>query len=161
MNIPPHLSCSIYSRHCRPSLFRLYIFKIVPLSLHNYSLFLFHQHLFYIPFPISNILLDLRQPCLTVHNPGTFTSPHVESCPGRTGDPLYPLNDCWRWSRCRKIIKTSAHSSGRIAQACDRCRSKKIKCDGKLPQVLISYTTMEGVEANQLVYTMYQCRLRM
>ncbi|CAN6630198.1 hypothetical protein TRVA0_012S02256 [Trichomonascus vanleenenianus] len=32
-----------------------------------------------------------------------------------------------------KMIKTPGSQSGRIAQACDRCRSKKIKCDGKRP----------------------------
>lgn len=32
-----------------------------------------------------------------------------------------------------KMIKTPGSKSGRIAQACDRCRSKKIKCDGQRP----------------------------
>ncbi|KAG5355246.1 Transcriptional activator protein [Yarrowia sp. C11] len=32
-----------------------------------------------------------------------------------------------------KIIKTPGSHTDRIAQACDRCRSKKIKCDGKRP----------------------------
>ena len=146
---PPLSSCSIYSRHHRTSLFRLYILKIVPPLSPIFSLFYFtHRTPFYIPFQnttsIPSPLLDLRQKCLTVHNPGTLTSPRVHhislKVQGRTGDPLYPLNDSWWWSWCRKIIKTSAHSSGRIAQACDRCRSKKIKCDGKLPQVLIPHT---------------------
>uniref|UniRef100_A0A060TE77 ARAD1D13288p n=1 Tax=Blastobotrys adeninivorans TaxID=409370 RepID=A0A060TE77_BLAAD len=32
-----------------------------------------------------------------------------------------------------KMIKAPGSQNGRIAQACDRCRSKKIKCDGKRP----------------------------
>ncbi|GAO47481.1 hypothetical protein G7K_1687-t1 [Saitoella complicata NRRL Y-17804] len=32
-----------------------------------------------------------------------------------------------------KIIKVGHGGVGRIAQACDRCRNKKIKCDGKRP----------------------------
>ena len=93
---PPPLTVSLHniSRHHRAFLFRLYILKFVPLSPPNH---LFHQHLFFIPFQntsITNPLLDLRQQCLTVHNPGTFTSPLMQSLvQGRTGDPLYLLND--------------------------------------------------------------------
>lgn len=32
-----------------------------------------------------------------------------------------------------KVIKVGSSSQARIAQACDRCRSKKIKCDGIRP----------------------------
>ena len=32
-----------------------------------------------------------------------------------------------------KIIKFGTNSQSRIAQACDRCRSKKIRCDGTTP----------------------------
>jgi hypothetical protein len=32
-----------------------------------------------------------------------------------------------------KVIKVGATSQSRIAQACDRCRSKKIRCDGIRP----------------------------
>jgi len=32
-----------------------------------------------------------------------------------------------------KVIKLGTAASERIAQACDRCRSKKIKCDGLAP----------------------------
>lgn len=32
-----------------------------------------------------------------------------------------------------KVINVGSHSQGRIAQACDRCRSKKIRCDGVTP----------------------------
>jgi Fungal Zn(2)-Cys(6) binuclear cluster domain len=32
-----------------------------------------------------------------------------------------------------KVIKVGTSSQARIAQACDRCRSKKIKCDGIRP----------------------------
>src|ERR1700734_393551 len=32
-----------------------------------------------------------------------------------------------------KVIKVGSNSQSRIAQACDRCRSKKIKCDGIRP----------------------------
>lgn len=32
-----------------------------------------------------------------------------------------------------KVIKVGGHSQSRIAQACDRCRSKKIRCDGVRP----------------------------
>ncbi|KAF1967887.1 hypothetical protein BU23DRAFT_282931 [Bimuria novae-zelandiae CBS 107.79] len=33
-----------------------------------------------------------------------------------------------------KVIKVGTNSQTRIAQACDRCRSKKIRCDGVRPQ---------------------------
>ena len=33
-----------------------------------------------------------------------------------------------------KVIKVGTNSQARIAQACDRCRSKKIRCDGVRPQ---------------------------
>src|SRR6266516_42481 len=32
-----------------------------------------------------------------------------------------------------KVIKVGSSSQSRIAQACDRCRSKKIRCDGIRP----------------------------
>lgn len=32
-----------------------------------------------------------------------------------------------------KVIKVGSNSQSRIAQACDRCRSKKIRCDGIRP----------------------------
>ena len=32
-----------------------------------------------------------------------------------------------------KIIKVGTSSQSRVAQACDRCRSKKIRCDGVTP----------------------------
>lgn len=32
-----------------------------------------------------------------------------------------------------KVIKVGSSAQSRIAQACDRCRSKKIRCDGILP----------------------------
>ena len=32
-----------------------------------------------------------------------------------------------------KVIKVGSSSQSRIAQACDRCRSKKIRCDGVTP----------------------------
>lgn len=32
-----------------------------------------------------------------------------------------------------KIIKVGSSSQSRVAQACDRCRSKKIRCDGVRP----------------------------
>ena len=32
-----------------------------------------------------------------------------------------------------KVIKVGTNSQSRIAQACDRCRSKKIRCDGVTP----------------------------
>lgn len=32
-----------------------------------------------------------------------------------------------------KVIKVGSNSQSRIAQACDRCRSKKIRCDGVRP----------------------------
>jgi hypothetical protein len=32
-----------------------------------------------------------------------------------------------------KVIKVGTSSQSRIAQACDRCRSKKIRCDGNRP----------------------------
>lgn len=32
-----------------------------------------------------------------------------------------------------KVIKVGNSAQGRIAQACDRCRSKKIRCDGVRP----------------------------
>ena len=32
-----------------------------------------------------------------------------------------------------KVIKIGSNSQSRIAQACDRCRSKKIRCDGITP----------------------------
>ena len=32
-----------------------------------------------------------------------------------------------------KVIKVGTSSQSRIAQACDRCRSKKIRCDGVTP----------------------------
>ena len=32
-----------------------------------------------------------------------------------------------------KVIKIGTNSQSRIAQACDRCRSKKIRCDGITP----------------------------
>ena len=32
-----------------------------------------------------------------------------------------------------KVIKVGTSSQARIAQACDRCRSKKIRCDGIRP----------------------------
>jgi Zn(2)-Cys(6) binuclear cluster domain-containing protein len=32
-----------------------------------------------------------------------------------------------------KVIKVGSSSQSRIAQACDRCRSKKIRCDGTRP----------------------------
>lgn len=32
-----------------------------------------------------------------------------------------------------KVIKVGQHAQSRIAQACDRCRSKKIRCDGIRP----------------------------
>ncbi|KAF2812178.1 uncharacterized protein BDZ99DRAFT_439166, partial [Mytilinidion resinicola] len=32
-----------------------------------------------------------------------------------------------------KVIKVGASAQSRIAQACDRCRSKKIRCDGIRP----------------------------
>lgn len=32
-----------------------------------------------------------------------------------------------------KVIKVGGNSQSRIAQACDRCRSKKIRCDGVRP----------------------------
>lgn len=32
-----------------------------------------------------------------------------------------------------KVIKVGSSSQARIAQACDRCRSKKIRCDGVRP----------------------------
>lgn len=32
-----------------------------------------------------------------------------------------------------KVIKVGTSSQSRIAQACDRCRSKKIRCDGTRP----------------------------
>lgn len=32
-----------------------------------------------------------------------------------------------------KVIKVGSNSQARIAQACDRCRSKKIRCDGIRP----------------------------
>jgi len=32
-----------------------------------------------------------------------------------------------------KVIKVGTSSQARIAQACDRCRSKKIRCDGLAP----------------------------
>ncbi|KAI5293623.1 hypothetical protein KEM52_005374 [Ascosphaera acerosa] len=31
-------------------------------------------------------------------------------------------------------VGNGAHAQARVAQACDRCRSKKIRCDGKLPR---------------------------
>ncbi|KAK7205630.1 fungal-specific transcription factor domain-containing protein [Myxozyma melibiosi] len=36
-------------------------------------------------------------------------------------------------SQSWKMIKPPGTQAGRIAQACDRCRSKKIRCDGKRP----------------------------
>jgi hypothetical protein len=33
-----------------------------------------------------------------------------------------------------KVIKVGTNNQARIAQACDRCRSKKIRCDGVRPQ---------------------------
>ncbi|KAK9459553.1 fungal-specific transcription factor domain-containing protein [Lipomyces oligophaga] len=36
-------------------------------------------------------------------------------------------------SQAWKMIKPPGSQIGRIAQACDRCRSKKIRCDGKRP----------------------------
>lgn len=33
-----------------------------------------------------------------------------------------------------KVIKVGTNNQTRIAQACDRCRSKKIRCDGVRPQ---------------------------
>ena len=32
-----------------------------------------------------------------------------------------------------KVIKVGSNSQSRVAQACDRCRSKKIRCDGIRP----------------------------
>ena len=32
-----------------------------------------------------------------------------------------------------KVIRVGTNTQGRIAQACDRCRSKKIRCDGIRP----------------------------
>jgi hypothetical protein len=32
-----------------------------------------------------------------------------------------------------KVIKVGSSAQARIAQACDRCRSKKIRCDGIRP----------------------------
>ena len=32
-----------------------------------------------------------------------------------------------------KVIKVGSNAQSRIAQACDRCRSKKIRCDGVTP----------------------------
>lgn len=36
--------------------------------------------------------------------------------------------------RPQKVIKMGTGSQARVAQACDRCRSKKIRCDGKQPR---------------------------
>ncbi|KAI5284183.1 hypothetical protein KEM54_001541, partial [Ascosphaera aggregata] len=36
--------------------------------------------------------------------------------------------------RQQKVIKMGTGSQARVAQACDRCRSKKIRCDGKQPR---------------------------
>jgi Fungal Zn(2)-Cys(6) binuclear cluster domain len=33
-----------------------------------------------------------------------------------------------------KVIRVGSNAQSRIAQACDRCRSKKIRCDGIRPQ---------------------------
>ncbi|KAG9874412.1 hypothetical protein KCU94_g23133, partial [Aureobasidium melanogenum] len=43
-----------------------------------------------------------------------------------------------------KVIKVGSSSQSRIAQACDRCRSKKIRCDGIRPSC--SQCTSVGFE---------------
>ena len=143
----PLVLLHIFPTSSNVSFSSIYLEDRAPLSLQSFP-FSISPNSFFIS--LSKILLRSLALYLTSdNNAWRFTilvplPPLVSAAsvltPRTDRNPLYLLNDCWWWSWCRKIIKTSAHSSGRIAQACDRCRSKKIKCDGKLPQVLIPHT---------------------
>jgi hypothetical protein len=84
-------------------------------------------------------LIHRISPLILLHHLHSF-----DSCPPRTAssisppstlrvDELEPRLFIMPGILPMKVIKVGSNSQSRIAQACDRCRSKKIRCDGATP----------------------------